>query len=175
MFNPHTQPGRLGRAPRRLHIALLSVALLAAAGAAGAVESGRTAAGVPFASGGVSSGELSALHRERENYSLWVVTAAAKSGAFLADVRVRVRDGEGRLVFDDRMAGPWLFIDLPLGRYEVEAQLDGNVQRHVTTVHRGDHHQMFFYFDTGDEVSPDRPDAGLANPYDGPRAQPLPR
>jgi len=51
---------------------------------------------------------------------------------------------------DRRLDGPWLFMDLPLGRYEVEAQFGDVVQRPEVTVHAGDHHKLVFYFDVPD-------------------------
>jgi hypothetical protein len=135
--------------------AAAAVMLALCAGPALAIQSGKTAQGVSYISGGVSHSELTSLHESRDRYSLWVITAASKSGAFLADVLVTIRDDRQRVVFEGRLDGPWLFIDLPLGRYQVEAALNGTTQKRVTAIHRGDHHQVFFYFDTGDEVNPD--------------------
>ncbi|MDE2300189.1 MAG: hypothetical protein KGK18_18730, partial [Burkholderiales bacterium] len=103
---------------------------------------------------GVGSDELRALHAQREQYSLWVVTAARPSGAYLADVLVKVFDAKHEVVFDRRLAGPWLFIELPPGRYEVQATHKAETQTKVTTIHPGDHHQMLFYFDVAAQVLP---------------------
>jgi hypothetical protein len=88
-------------------------------------------------------------------------------------VRVRIREADGGMrVLEHVMDGPWLFADLPLGRYEIEAILLDErlgrleIQRSSTTIHSGDHHQMLLYFSTGDEVGEDR--APLpGNPVDG--------
>lgn len=146
----------------------LALGLAAGAAAALALQTGKTAQGFDYASGGVSHEELRALHDRREAYSLWVITAAAKSGAYLAAVRVTVRDSAQRVVFDGPLDGPWLFIDLPLGRYQVEAALNGKPQRRTTTIHPGDHHQLLFYFDTGDEVGEEYRAPFDRNPYGGP-------
>ncbi|MFZ2650162.1 MAG: carboxypeptidase regulatory-like domain-containing protein [Burkholderiaceae bacterium] len=129
---------------------VLAASLLACTAATRATQAGETTQGWPYVSGGVSHEERAALHAQGSGYSLWVVTAAMKSGAYLSDVRVMVRDAKQRVVFDGRLDGPWLFIDLPLGRYEVEAAFSGQARQRVTTIHRGDHHQALFYFDTGD-------------------------
>lgn len=133
----------------------LALGLVLCAGSAPAIQAGKTVQGKSYVSGGVSHSELAALHEGRDRYSLWVVTAASKSGAHLAEVLVMIHDDRQRVVFEGRLDGPWLFIDLPLGRYQVEAALDGKVQKRMTTIHRGDRHQVFFYFDTGDEVNPE--------------------
>jgi hypothetical protein len=136
------------------------------AATAWSIQSGTTPQGRPYASGGASHEELTALHAKRESYSLWVITAALRTGAHLADVRVSVRDANKQLVFDGPLDGPWLFIDLPLGRYDIEASFNAEVQKRTMTIHRGDHHQAFFYFKTGDAVSPEHVAPFDRNPYD---------
>jgi hypothetical protein len=148
--------------------AALVVGLAASSAAAVATQTGKTPLGVDYASGGVSQEELRALHERRDAYSLWVITAASKSGAHLADVLVTVRDSTQRVVFNRRLDGPWLFIDLPLGRYQVEAALNGQAQQRMTTIHKGDHHQLFFYFDTSDAVSGEQRTPLDRNPYGAP-------
>jgi hypothetical protein len=138
---------------------------LAAAGWASAAHNGTTMQGRPFVSGGISAEELATLHADRERYSLWVITAARKTGAHLADVEIKVWDAKKSLVLLERMEGPWLFVDLPLGGYTIEAALRGTVQRHVTTIHRGDHHQAMFYFDVDAEVSPEPQSPFVDSPY----------
>ena len=158
--------------PRRMHrirlglarsivvmtgVAVTSVAL-------GAIRS-TSAQGRPVVSGGIGYAERQALHAHRDDYSLWMVTAAKRSGAYLSDVSAKITDAEQRTVFEGPLDGPWLFIDLALGRYTVEATFNGETQRRVTTIHRGDHHQVFFYFDVPDEVSPEAQSPLGGNPY----------
>lgn len=148
------------------HVALVCCGIALAA-SAWSMQSGATPQGMRYASGGVSHEELTALHAQKDGYSLWVITAALRTGAHLADVRVAIRDDKKQLVFDRRLDGPWLLIELPLGRYEVEASLGNEVQKRATTIHRGDHHQAFFYFNTGDTVSPEQTPPFERSPYDG--------
>ncbi len=144
--------------------------LLCVAGSAQSVQTGTTAEGRAFVSGGVSDEEQVSLHAQREQFSLWVITAAKASGAYLSDVQVKVTDSQEQVVFDAPLEGPWLMIDLPLGRYVVEARLNGETQRHITTIHPGDHHQAFFYFGVDADVLPQRPAPALpGNPFDGNR------
>ncbi|MGM9488262.1 hypothetical protein [Ideonella sp. YS5] len=129
----------------------------ATTGSALAAEEGITASGRRYAIGGISNEEQATLNSKRGDYSLWIVTAAKGSGAWLADVQVRIEDERQQVVFDKALAGPWLMIDLPLGRYEVQARRNGESQRNTTTIHRGDHHQVFFYFTVDADVLPERP------------------
>ncbi|HEX5685050.1 MAG TPA: hypothetical protein VFY73_13590 [Ideonella sp.] len=132
-----------------------------------AVQEGKTAQGYAYVSGGVSQAEQAYLHARRESFSLWAVTAAKKTGAYLVDVRVKITDAQLRVVFDAPLDGPWLLIDLPLGRYDIQASLGGETQRTVTTIHPGDHHQAFFYFPADAEVSPERDQPTPGSPYGG--------
>ena len=85
---------------------------------------------------------------------LWIMTAARTSGAHLADVDVAIVNDKGERVFERHLDGPWLMIDLPLGRYEVHARTGEQAQSRITTIHPGDHHQIVFYFDVEAEVLP---------------------
>lgn len=137
-------------------VAWLAVLVLgtAAMQPAWALVEGRTAQGRPYVSGGVALGERDALDRQRAGHSLWVATAAKRSGAYLADVRVRIRDSAGATVLDTRLDGPWLLVTLGLGRYQVEASFGGHTQEKTTTIHAADHHEMLFYFDFDVEQLP---------------------
>lgn len=140
---------------KRMHLVrLVAAAALALNATAWALDTGKTAQGWAYVSGGVGSDELHALHARRDQFSLWVVTAARPSGAYLADVRVQVIDAQHAVVFDQRLAGPWLFIELPPGRYEIQATHKSETQTKVTTIHPGDHHQVLFYFDVAAQVLP---------------------
>lgn len=127
---------------------------LASVPAAFAQTTGRTALGGVYVSGGIGEGEIAKLDAQRDKYSLWVVTAAKASGAYLADVRVRITDARKAVVLDHAMTGPWLLVDLPLGRYDVEASYKGQNMTRPTTIHAGDRHQMVFYFDVPADVLP---------------------
>ena len=140
----------------------IGIALIVVAGllsVAQAVQQATTPQGRAYMSGGASDDERQEMQVHHDRYSLWVMTAARKSGAYLANVRVCITDANKVVVFDGELDGPWLFIDLPLGRYTVEATHGKETQRRVTTIHTGDHHQAIFYFDTGDATSASMPDA----------------
>ncbi len=140
----------------RMVLAAMAAALLILAPAASAEPvRGRTAEGISYAMGGVTIEDLQDLERGHDRFSLWITTAARKSGAYLADVQLKITDAKGALVFNAAIPGPWLFIDLPVGRYTVQAAYRGIPQQRVTTIHPSDRHQMVFYFDSKAEVSPE--------------------
>lgn len=145
----------------------LIVGVLCIAAGAQAVQEGKTAQGHAYVSGGVSDTEQVYMHARRDAFSLWIVTAAKKTGAYLTDVRITVTDARQRVVFDAPLDGPWLLIDLPLGRFDIEARLNGVSQRNATTIHPGDHHQAFFYFPVDADVSPERDQPTPGSPFGG--------
>ena len=131
---------------------LCAIAGLSMAFGASALTRATTAEGRPFVTGGVGTAEQGMLESEHDRYSLWAITAARGSGAYLADVHVRITDDKSRIVFDRRLDGPWLMIDLPRGRYAVEAVYQGQAKRRTASIGSGDHDQMVFYFDVPDNV-----------------------
>lgn len=134
----------------------LLVFATAAAGAcsATALTRGMTADGAPFVEGGIGADETSALDAQRDQYSLWLITAVRVSGAYLADVQLRIADERGRMVLERQMTGPWLLVNLPLGRYQLQASYRGQTLRRTTTIHAGDHHQVIFHFSVEGEMQP---------------------
>lgn len=117
-----------------------------------AIERGTSPAGVDYVSGGAGAEERLALGEQRGRYSFWLTTAQLKNGAYLSNIRVRIRDEEQHLVLDHVTDGPWLMAQLPPGRYEVEAILQSEkparieIQRGQTQIHPGDRHRMVLYF-----------------------------
>lgn len=110
--------------------------------------------GIACVSGGIGGSEREELQQQAKSYSLWVNTVANKSGAYLADIRVTVRNAKNHeMVLTATMDGPWLFIALPAGRYEVEAKYHDPVKnsdqvvKKITDIKAGDHRQMLMYFD----------------------------
>jgi len=143
------------RVPARTLAAAVTVFVSAiAAMSATAATQGQSPQGWAFLDGGIGQTETESMEADRSKYSLWIMTAGRTSGAFLADVEVSIVDSKGEAVFQRRLEGPWLMIDLPLGRYEVRSRYGQETQTRVTTIHPGDHHQIVFYFNVQAEVLP---------------------
>lgn len=128
-----------------------------------ALDQGVTPAGVAYASGGVGHGEREEMQALRAQHNFWLMTAAARSGAYLSDAEVRILpQGTDTPLLEHRMDGPWLFAQLPPGRYEVQAAWspgDGQalqVRRSVITIAAGRRQQMVLYFKAADEAAPAR-------------------
>jgi hypothetical protein len=137
-------------------------ALLAALALTGvpahALVRGTTDSGHSYVSGGIGSDEVATINAERRRYGMAILTAATGTGAFLSDVHIRITDEHAAPVLETQMDGPWLLVDLPPGRYTIEAGLDGQVKKTTVPLGAGAHQQATFYFDTHDEVQPTTPE-----------------
>lgn len=121
-----------------------------------AVQMGSTPEGVEYVSGGVGESESQELRDAQGRFSLWLLTAAKRSGAYLSGVQVRIADTRSRAVLlEHTMDGPRLLVALPPGRYEIQASYRDNagaseqtIKRAVTLVQGKQQRQMIFYFDS---------------------------
>ena len=137
----------------------LTISLTATLGAASAaiVES-QHAGGVRSLQGGVGEAEQQQMKAAAGGYSLGL-TFAADSGAYLADVAVRVLDAKGHAVFDTTVRNPIVLVDLPAGRYSIEATYQGRTQRSSVTLAQGKSRAVTLRWRDGDA-----PAAAMATP-----------
>jgi hypothetical protein len=135
--------------------ALLLPLLLATAGASAALPD-RGIGGVPFVDGGIGLEDVRLMDAQRSVYALALRTAALRSGAYLADVHLRITDLAGVVVFERQMQGPWLLIDLPPGRYEIVGVHEGVVERQTVFIPAHGHRDAVMYFPVPGEMAPHR-------------------
>ena len=89
-----------------------------------------------YVCGGVGSDESNAMRAAMKDHPLALLFARA-SGAYLADVDVMVKDASGATALAMRANGPVCLVDLPAGRYTVEAASDGVVKSQAVTLGGG--------------------------------------
>ncbi|MDP1690825.1 MAG: hypothetical protein Q8L49_02485 [Burkholderiaceae bacterium] len=138
---------------------------------------GKTDRGLAYLSGGVTVGDRVSMHAERAGYSLWVATVAKGSGAYLVDAQLRIVDLKSKAVVLERtMDGPWFFVTLPVGRYEVSATLktDGSdkaqtLAARVNIAAMGQRQAVLRFVSTA-EVSPEMQSPFKGNPFGKPPA-----
>lgn len=118
-----------------------------------ALAEGRGAGGEPYATGGVGEEDREALMRRRQEFNVWITTVAKQSGAYLADVRVRVTDAANRQVLETALEGPLLFIRLAPGQYTFEALVESQKQQRAVTVGAQGHRELYFYFDVAADTA----------------------
>ncbi len=133
---------------------------------------GKSDSGLAILSGGNSTGDRVTMHAERGTYSLWVATIAKPSGAYLADVKLRIVNlGDKSVALERTMEGPWLLAALPAGKYEVAATLmaDGASKEqtlsNLVTVPKTGQRQVVLRFDSPAKVGPEMDSPFKGNPF----------
>ena len=91
------------------------------------ITEGKTAQGFPYVSGGVGSDERAALEERGKAFNLKLAFAEQR-GPYLADVNVMIVDGKGAEILSLASAGPWFYIHLPPGSYNVKATYGGQTK-----------------------------------------------
>lgn len=124
-----------------------AVPALLALGIATAASSGVSAGGWPYLEGGTAPQDELLLQAHQRQYGLLLMTAGRRGGTELDGVRVRIFGSGTAPGFDRVLAGAWLLIDLPPGRYEVAATHHGYAQRQRLDMAAGERQAMVFYFD----------------------------
>jgi len=138
------------------HPAACLVLAVAAACSAARADVGRTPLGVWYWVGGIGEEEESRLAIDSLAHAFSLRLAARGSGAYLADVDLRIIDADDRTVFQGHLDGPWLLMDLPPGRYEIVGEHDGEVSRLKVVVPEHGRRSAVMYFPVAGEVRPFR-------------------
>ena len=116
--------------------------LLAAACFAGALHAQAQNSAMPamkddgamrWVCGGIGSDESTAMRGAMKSHPLSLLFAR-KDGAYLADVDVRIQGTAGAPALTLRANGPVCLVDLPAGRYNVEAKTEGMTQKQEVTL-----------------------------------------
>lgn len=94
---------------------------LSARTTASGIETGSSPEGARFMSGGVGVEEREKMIEMAPGYDL-KLSFADRQGHYLSDVDVTVSDEHGKQVLHTTTEGPWLYVALPQGKYEVKAR-----------------------------------------------------
>jgi hypothetical protein len=79
-----------------------------------AIIEGKTAQGFSYLSGGISSDEPEIVEMGGKSHNVNLVFAD-KSGAYLAYIKLVIRDAKQQEIITLRETGPWFYIQLPPG------------------------------------------------------------
>jgi hypothetical protein len=91
--------------------------------AAAGLETGHNR-GITYVTGGVGEDEAAAMRAVAPRYSMRV-RFTTSTGEFISDVLVRMFTPDGRLIFAATTDGPYLYAQVPPGRYRLSATLNG--------------------------------------------------
>jgi hypothetical protein len=100
-----------------------------------------------YLAGGVGEEERADMLAQRAQYTLRLGFAERRSGAFRADVSVRIEDAGGRLQLALDQAGPWVYVQLPPGSYRVSASAGGVSQQRQVRLPGGAARELMFYWE----------------------------
>ncbi len=92
------------------------------------ITAGKTGQGFPYLFGGVGSDEREAMEARAKGYNLKLVFAE-KHGAFVSGVMVMISTAQGAEIDTLTTEGPWFYIRLPPGDYNVKATLKGQAKQ----------------------------------------------
>jgi hypothetical protein len=100
--------------------------------------------GVNFAFGGVGKDERIAMDAMAKNYNIKLVFAEAPRD-YIAGVKVRIEDANGKLLLETSSNGPWFFAKLPQGDYRVIASFRNHREIRNLKVGSGLENVEFFW------------------------------
>lgn len=89
--------------------------------------SSKTGQGYAFMSGGVGIEERNLMQRKAGAYDL-DLSFADKQGHYLSDVSVVIDNENGTQLVNSTATGPFFYIDLPTGKYDVKASFDNQTE-----------------------------------------------
>lgn len=98
------------------------------AGETSRIIRGKSDAGVAYMTGGIGIAEREAMERQGRDYNL-KLSFSEKGGVYLTDVRVAVENRNGKEMINITTNGPWLYLQLPPGTYNVKTVYNGESQR----------------------------------------------
>jgi hypothetical protein len=96
------------------------------------IEKG-SANNVSYETGGVGIEERAAMDQSMHNYNLRLVFATMK-GWYLASIPVQIQTPEGKVLLSKESNGPWFWVKLPAGQYEVVASRGNKKEVHKVEV-----------------------------------------
>lgn len=103
----------------------------------------KTENGITYVSGGIGENQVAAMKRAASQYDL-MLTFAEQTGAYLADVRILIKDAGGRVVLDTVADGPLFLARLPDGTYAVEVEQSGKKMSRTVHVVSPGHADVIF-------------------------------
>lgn len=96
----------------------------------------RTQNGIEFGTGGVGRDRSDAFRAVASDFSLRA-TFSGTGGAFLANVKLELRDRRGQALVTTSTEGPFFFAKVPAGTYDLIASIDGQMVRRRMVVSAG--------------------------------------
>lgn len=113
--------------------AVMAASFSAGVSAQGSLPQAHTQGSLRYSCGGIGLDESTAMRAAMKEHPLSLLFAAA-GGAYEADVRVTVKPEGAGEPHNFTASGPICLLNLPAGRYAVEAEMAGKTQRQSVEV-----------------------------------------
>lgn len=110
------------------------------------------AGAVTYISGGVGENRAKAFEKQMGKFDLAieVLERAGQRNEFTANAEVKIVDRRGHSILDTKASGPFVLVDLPAGKYSVEADLAGQtIKRSGIRIAAGHHAVAKLEFPSG--------------------------
>ncbi|MDP1765752.1 MAG: hypothetical protein Q8K83_02505 [Methylotenera sp.] len=103
---------------------------------------------ITYVSGGIGESEAEMMKGVAKDYPLEIafVQKLKQKEEFLADVKVQLQDAHGNIVLDVVSDGPYLFANLPQGKYLVIAEHNGDSKRQWVHIQSKKHKKIVFWW-----------------------------
>ena len=124
------------RTLRRALLALACAAGVFAVQAQSAMPQWKGEGAVRYVCGGIGSDESTAMRAAMKEHPLALLFARS-DGAYLTDVQVDIKGADGAPSLGLRASGPVCLVDLPAGRYTIDAAMAGSAKSQTVTVGGG--------------------------------------
>lgn len=102
---------------------------------------------VAYRVGGIGKEEASQMRQISAHYPVELTFVERRDDGrtmFTTDIDVRITDQQGRASLETLAKGPMMLVDLPAGRYTIEATLAGQVKQQSVVVTEGDANRLIF-------------------------------
>lgn len=103
---------------------------------------------VAYITGGIGESEAEMMRGIAKDYPLEIVFVQKRKQyeEFIADVKVQIQDSHKKVVLDTTSDGPYLFANLPSGRYMVIAEHNGSTKQQAVRVNAKKHQKIVFWW-----------------------------
>ncbi|MFJ4250600.1 carboxypeptidase regulatory-like domain-containing protein [Pseudomonas sp. NPDC089741] len=102
--------------------------------------------GVSYLSGGIGEDESRAI-QQTTGYNLHMTFSIGVENKYIPDVDVVIAKAEGQPVLNLTQAGPLVYVQLPPGKYTVQATRNGVTRHDTTDVGSGAARNLVFHWD----------------------------
>jgi hypothetical protein len=113
-----------------------------------AVQANDVARSIDYVSGGIGESELEMMQGKAKDFPLELVFVqkSKQKEEYLADIKVKIQDAHKNIVLETVAEGPYLFVNLPQGRYTITAVYNKDEKIKYARVYSKKHQKVVFWW-----------------------------